>query len=85
MSDQTSYCPQCHNEVLFARSGDSAMCPLCGFEYKLNLAAPPKLPSPALGIAKVLLRIVLIIVGVIVIGIAILFAGCALMLSGGHF
>jgi hypothetical protein len=73
--------------VQFARSGDSARCPLCGFEYKLNAGAtaPPKLPSPALGIARVLLRIVLIIVGVIVIGIAILFAGCVLMMNGSHF
>jgi hypothetical protein len=88
MNAQKAYCPQCHDDVVFVISGDVARCPVCRFEYQVkNLAGlpPPKLPSPALEVGRVLLKVFLIIIGLVILGVAVLFAGCALIMSGSHF
>jgi hypothetical protein len=41
--------------------------------------------SAAMGVLGVLLRVFLILVAIVVIGVGVLFAGCALMMGGGHF
>lgn len=89
MSEQKSYCPQCHSEVVFFQSGDTATCPVCSFQYRLNAGpgeVPPTIRSTTASIGRVILKVILIAVGIVVLGIAVLFAGCVLLLStNGHF
>jgi hypothetical protein len=88
MKEALAFCPQCKNEVAFVTLGRSRKCPVCGFQFAVTApseAIPLAQRSEVMSGLAVLLRVFLIMVAVVIIGLGVLFAGCALMLSGGHF
>ena len=91
MSESVAFCPQCRRDTSFVAAGGTRRCSLCGWQFQMS--APRALEgandsSPAavtMGVLGVVLRVFLILVTIVIVGVGVLFAGCALMMGGGHF
>jgi hypothetical protein len=81
-----AFCPQCRKETEFIESFGARQCSVCGLQFKHTQARPDSsaFGEAVVSVAKVLLTVVLIMVAIVVVGVGVLFAGCALMIGGGH-
>ncbi len=83
MNERLALCPQCRKEVHFRESGNSRICPNCGFAFNTS-AAPPRSylaseysPPDGLSLIGVVLRFFLVLGVIIVVAIGVIFVGCA--------
>jgi hypothetical protein len=86
MSALTAYCPQCRKETEFFEAGGARQCSVCGTQFRHTHGRPDSsaFGDAVVSIGKVLLTVILIMAGIVVVGVGVLFAGCALMMGGGH-
>jgi hypothetical protein len=88
MSETKAFCPRCRRETPFVEAGGFRECAVCGVRYKQTGSTPsdsPSISSEVMSVLGVLFRVFLIMAAIVVVGVGVLFAGCALMLGGGHF
>lgn len=85
MNEPKTVCPQCNQEVVFARSAFIITCPACGARYSRTdgrAVTTSDVADTVMSVARVLMWVVIAVVALAGVGLAIIFVGCAIGLGG---